>query len=357
MTAPAAVLPVARPPAAGTVITIQYLRAVAASLVVLYHALAPLASAPIGLFGVDLFFVISGFVMWVTTAGGERSPLSFWMARIVRIVPLYWLFTTLYILVGLVVPGVLSHAAFGPLFVVKSYLFIPATNPSLGVVAPVYTLGWTLNYEMFFYFLFGLGLFIPWSATRFIALVATFLALVTIGRWAAGGPIAMTYTDPILLEFLAGIALAMLSPWLMRQMAALGWLLILAGVAGLVLVTAAGLPWPRALASGAPAAAIVAGALVLEPLARTVPSRLGLLLGDASYSIYLAHPFGQRVWLLVCQYAQLDLAAPAVAVFYVIAALVVGIASGVVAHLLVERPLLAAGRPLRGRASLARGAA
>ena len=357
MTPPTAALAVARPSAAGTVLTIQYLRAVAASLVVLHHALASLFVTTIGLFGVDLFFVISGYVMWMTTAGSRRSPLSFWTARIVRIVPLYWLFTTLYIAVGLLVPSALPHAAFDPLFVAKSYLFVPAVHPTLGVVAPVYTLGWTLNYEMFFYFLFGLGLFMPWRIVRFAVLAAVFLALVTIGRWAPGGAIAVTYTDPILLEFLAGIVLAMLSPWLMRQITALGWLLILAGVAWLVAVMAADLPWTRALASGVPAAAIVAGALVLEPLARKAPSRLGLLLGDASYSIYLAHPFGQRVWLLACQYVKLDLAATSVAALYVVAAIVVGIASGVVSHLLVERPLLAAGRPLRGRTSLARGAA
>jgi exopolysaccharide production protein ExoZ len=357
MTAPVAAQPVARPPAAGTVLTIQYLRAVAACLIVFHHALAPLIMTSIGLFGVDLFFVISGFVMWVTTADGQRSPPSFWMARIVRVVPLYWLFTTLYLAVGLLVPGLLPHAAFDPLFLVKSYLFIPAAHPTLGVVAPVYTLGWTLNYEMFFYVLFGFGLFVPWRAVRFAVLAAVFLALVTIGRWAPAGPVVATYTDPLLLEFLAGIVLAVLSPWLMRQMAALGWLLIVGGVAWLVWVTAAALPWERALASGVPAAAIVAGALVLEPLARTAPSRLGLLLGDASYSIYLAHPFGQRLWLLVCQYAHLDLAGTAIAVLYVFAAIVVGIATGVASHLLIERPLLAAGRPLRSSARLASGAA
>jgi peptidoglycan/LPS O-acetylase OafA/YrhL len=355
MTSPSA-LSVARPPAAGTVLTIQYLRAIAASLVVIHHALAALIVTSIGLFGVDLFFVISGYVMWATTTDGQRTPLSFWAARIVRIVPLYWVFTTLYIVVALLMPSGVSYAVFDPLFLVKSYLFIPAAHPTLGVVAPVYTLGWTLNYEMFFYLLFGVALFIPSRLSRFATLVAAFLALVTIGRWVSGGPVVATYTDPILLEFLAGIVLAMLSPWLMRQAAVLGGLLILASAAFLIIVAAAGLPWERALASGVPAAGIVAGALVLEPLARKAPSRLGLLLGDASYSIYLAHPFGQRVWLLACQYMQFDLAGMT-AVLYVLAAVVVGIASGVASHLLVERPLLAVGRPLRGRPSLARGAA
>src|SRR2546429_618295 len=80
---------------APTVVTVQYLRAIAASLVVFHHAMAPPALRSyyphsFGEFGVDLFFVISGYIMWTTTARGQRGPASFWAARIVRIVPLYW---------------------------------------------------------------------------------------------------------------------------------------------------------------------------------------------------------------------------------------------------------------------------
>ena len=75
------------------VVSVQYLRAIAASLVVLHHALnvpalAPFYVRPIGTFGVDLFFVISGYIMWATTAERHRAPTAFWLARIVRIAPL-----------------------------------------------------------------------------------------------------------------------------------------------------------------------------------------------------------------------------------------------------------------------------
>src|SRR5262245_48880975 len=92
-----------------TVITIQYLRAIAASLVVFHHTMAPPAlnihyRRAFGEFGLDLFFVISGYIMWRTTVNGRRGPLEFWAARVVRIVPLYWIFTSLFLVVALILP-------------------------------------------------------------------------------------------------------------------------------------------------------------------------------------------------------------------------------------------------------------
>src|SRR5216684_2723383 len=119
----------AEPPAvegASTVVTIQYLRAIAASLVVCHHAFAPPALQSyyrhsFGEFGVDLFFVISGYIMWTTTARGQRGPASFWAARIVRIVPLYWVYTTLFLAVALIMPQALfTPPGLDPVFILKS---------------------------------------------------------------------------------------------------------------------------------------------------------------------------------------------------------------------------------------------
>jgi exopolysaccharide production protein ExoZ len=120
---------------ASRIITVQYLRALAASLVALHHALnssslAPYYVRPVGAFGVDLFFVISGYIMWATTAHTpRRGPRQFWTARILRVVPLYWLFTSLFIVIALVFPSALFTAALEPSHIVKSYLFIPAEHP------------------------------------------------------------------------------------------------------------------------------------------------------------------------------------------------------------------------------------
>src|SRR6476620_6933057 len=154
--------------------------------------------------GVDLFFVISGFIMWATTETRRRGPMQFWLARIVRIVPLYWIFTTLYIAAALITPESFYVVHLEAVHIIKSYLFVPATHPNLGLIAPVYTLGWTLNYEMFFYLLFGCCLFFPWPRMRLALLAIAFLLLVAAGLiFQPGGAVARTYTDVIMLEFLA----------------------------------------------------------------------------------------------------------------------------------------------------------
>ena len=95
-------------PRTQTVVAIQYLRALAASLVAFHHAVGIPVFADytthFGTVGVDLFFVISGFIMWTTTERSDRGPVQFWLARIVRVVPLYWIFTTLYVAAALITP-------------------------------------------------------------------------------------------------------------------------------------------------------------------------------------------------------------------------------------------------------------
>jgi exopolysaccharide production protein ExoZ len=305
-------------------------------------------AAHFGTVGVDLFFVISGFIMWTTTETRQRSPVQFWLARIVRIVPLYWAFTTLYLAAALITPESFYVVHLEAAHIVRSYLFVPATHPNLGLIAPVYTLGWTLNYEMFFYLLFGFCLFVPSPRLRFALLAMAFLLLVAAGLLVQPqGAIARTYTDPIMLEFLAGVMLAVLSPLLIRRGTVAGLLLIAAAVAWVAVVYGYGFVPERIVSHGVPAVAAVAGALMIEPAARARPSRLWLMLGDASYSIYLAHPFAQRV-LLIAVNRTISLAAVSPTV-YVLSAFVAGIAGGVVCHFLIERPLLIAGRRLISR--------
>jgi len=350
-----------RPAANGTVVSIQYLRALAASLIVFHHAMAPPALQQyyrhtFAEFGVDLFFVISGYIMWTTTANGSRGPAAFWAARIVRIVPLYWVFTTLFLAVALVRPQALfTTPGLDPIFVLKSYLFVPAVHPHFGGVAPLYTLGWTLNYEMFFYLIFGLSLFVQSRSARLALLVAIF-ALLVLSRaiFAPPGPILSTYTNPIMLEFLAGVALAAGVPWLKRCPAAIGGVVIVAALAWLLNVILSDAPPSRILAYGIPAALIVAGALTLEPRARAKPIWLCLLLGDASYSIYLAHPFAQRSWYFAVGQFLPEVGTASGAIIHVIGALVAGILGGVLSYLLLERPMLRLGRRLFGMNSPSR---
>jgi peptidoglycan/LPS O-acetylase OafA/YrhL len=351
----------AHPQTGATVVTIQYLRALAASLVVFHHTMAPPPLQPyyrhtFGEFGVDLFFVISGYIMWTTTAGGTRGPTAFWAARIVRIVPLYWVFTTLFLAIALITPQVLFTApGLDAVFVLKSYLFIPAEHPSGTMVAPLYTLGWTLNFEMFFYLIFGASLFVPSRVTRLTLLTTAFALLIASGLlFVPSGPILSTYTNPILLEFFAGVVLAASNHWLAGIRPAAGAAMIAAALAWFILANFGGMALPRIFAYGVSAVYIVAGTLTFEPLARKYRSRLGVLLGDASYSIYLAHPFALRLWYFGSGALLPSLATASGAIMHVIGAMIAGILGGVISFLLIERPLLSIGHRVIGKRSLSR---
>ena len=156
--------------------SIQILRAVAACLVVFGHALHETADIsartgrpPLNVnvidwgIGVDIFFVISGFIMIYTTAelfGQPGAMRTFLMRRIIRIVPLYWLMTAGLILTFLLAPKLLNVPIEGWRSIVTSFFFIPDLRGN-GEVRPIMALGWSLNYEMFFYAVYAVCLLAP----------------------------------------------------------------------------------------------------------------------------------------------------------------------------------------------------
>jgi peptidoglycan/LPS O-acetylase OafA/YrhL len=199
---------------------IQALRALAASAVLVahtggefeqhlsLHGLMP--SFANGGAGVDLFFVISGFVMVYSSEHlfGRRASLrTFLTRRIIRIVPLYWTMTSIMLLWVIVRGFAASDAT--PVHALASYFFIPYPRPS-GPIDPLYGLGWTLNYEMMFYLIFACALFAP----RKIAVAITSAILLTmtaIHTFQFPLPRQIAYlTDPIILEFVFGMGIALL---------------------------------------------------------------------------------------------------------------------------------------------------
>jgi exopolysaccharide production protein ExoZ len=278
---------------------IQYLRAIAALMVACLHCFGELNGAkqllyfPILGLGVDIFFVISGFIMLVTTWEKPITPRQFMTLRIVRIVPLYWLMTLSMLGAAVVAPGLFKTLKFDSAAVIKSLLFIPYDSLSdPGHPYPVLDPGWTLNYEMFFYALFALSLFLS-KRFRLWVLLTVLAALVVAGRFIAVKSMPLeVYTDPKLLEFATGIVLG------------LGWL----------------------------------------KLARPAPSGKGnalfLALGNASYSIYLSHLFTlgalRTVWVHIV---------PSVTLSTVIAFVAVGVIAsaigGWLCYTYVEVPMTA----------------
>jgi exopolysaccharide production protein ExoZ len=338
-------------------LSIQYLRGFAAASVLVYHTLLEVvptgAKEPFYLyglaFGVDIFFVVSGFIMWATTQGGRQRPLAFLQARIVRIVPLYWLALAAFLGVlwaGLGANGG-SAALPPPGEVLRAYLFIPYIDSLTGLNSPFYTLGWTLSYEMFFYLVFAIALACRPRALRF-ALVAAVLGTLVLARPFVGaeGPILFRVTSPLLLEFLAGMAIA--ASWRRLALPALAAVGLLASAAAFMAFLSSGHveAWPRAVYFGLPAALIVLGTVALEGRLARRPVRPLLLLGDASYSLYLSHGIVLR--LMFAALGSLAAAWPALAFA---AALAVELLLGVACYRRVEQPLLRLLRPRARRAA------
>lgn len=283
---------------------VQTLRFFAALLVVVHHATTMAATRMSagstwenGAAGVDIFFVISGFVMAISAAplvGRTDGWSDFLTRRAIRVLPMYWIATTLKIAMILAVPAMAMRAPLDVAHVVASYLLAPWPDTT-GFTYPVLTVGWTLTFEMFFYILVAAALLLRlpplwFCAFGFVATSGAGLALgastmSTMSPLTAFGHVLLS---PIVLEFILGMLIA---AFLRRQLlpAWLASVLFLLGGAALLLGDAHG-EW-RPLAWGLPAAAIVAAVVQLEPvLRRSLPKWL-VVQGDASYSLYLFHTF------------------------------------------------------------------
>ncbi len=275
--------------------SIQALRAVAAWLVVLHHvhqflfhfsvtSIGGWFIATKGSIGVDLFFVISGFVMMVALRGGGATPGDFLWRRLIRIAPAYWFWTFVFCAVLLLFPAMIQD---------PFRLDVPHLALSLGFLAslfddhffPVLSVGWSLNFEMFFYLLLAAGLLLA-SRLRVPHLERWVVPLLILGfvylyPWRLPG--VTMFKSKMLLMFLMGLGLAFCHvTGRLPRPRPLAPLLIGAGLA-IILVTERNEFVVRGLAC----TAIVWGCLCLEESIAKV--RWLARLGDWSYSTYLVH--------------------------------------------------------------------
>jgi exopolysaccharide production protein ExoZ len=271
--------------------SIQILRAGAALAVATFHAAQwSHLDLAVGAAGVDLFFVISGFVLWAACEARPATPGAFLLARAERILPLYWIATLAVAAIALWRPADLPIVHPGTGHLALSLLLIPHDDPAGGPF-PLLPTGWTLTYEAFFYAVMALALLAP-RERRWTVLSGVLFAAALVGFGYHGWYTLLA--NPLLLEFLAGAALA--RAWskgrFERLPAWTGWALIASGLLILLACQLGGLrdDFLRPFVWGPPAAMIVAGALKLERGARTVRRRVARALvaqGDASYSLYL----------------------------------------------------------------------
>jgi peptidoglycan/LPS O-acetylase OafA/YrhL len=332
-------------------IPIQSLRGIAALSVLFGHAQTEAGQmsasfAPVDFpwgAGVDLFFVVSGFVMVLSSErlfGRRGGAAHFLTQRFLRIAPLYWLFTLAIILVALVMPQELETTRLSISGIISSFAFVPWPRWD-GAMRPMLSLGWTLNYEFFFYVVFSLTLFFS-KTTGLRVLLATLALLTLVG--ASGVPLPPTlrfWTDPLLLEFAFGVVLGWL--YTTRTFPPAPSLAACLATVGLALLVLSPLhsALPRLLALGAPAGMLLAAALLTPiPAAKGLQASFANWIGESSYSQYLSHPFAFGFVKLIWPLPPGGWADW----LYVFVAVIVATGAGIASYQLIERPLLRAMR-------------
>lgn len=313
---------------------IQALRGFAALNVVLFHCVTTgatygLPAASLGALdrwgasGVDLFFVISGFVMVYTQHHNPKSALQFFTNRLLRIVPLYWFMTLAIFALAAAVPAAFRNGGFGLDHVVRSLLFAAGLDGG----KPIVVVGWTLELEMLFYVVFAISILIGNRVLAAGFCVASLLLFAAIG-------------SDLPLEFLFGMGCAAI--FIRYRDLPIGLPAFLIG-AGLLVGTML-LDDPkshRVIVWGIPSALILLGAVYL-PQTR---SRVALYLGAASYSIYLSHIFVIPACYKVAARFHQHVDGNVVA----IACMVVSGAAGCVVYELIEKNLARAIKVARRR--------
>lgn len=332
---------------------LQHVRFVAAFAVLVHHileeasassfALASHAAERFGACGVDIFFVISGLVMWHATGGfsPQTSARQFLARRLSRIMPSYWV--CLAIVVALSCSGIaFRHMQFDAKGLAESALLLPPTTSS-GLVMGV---AWTLVYELYFYFICTAVLCVPWQRLRLVSIVALIagapVALNLLGAVAQ----ARYYGNPIVIEFLFGIFLGLASTRLpvpgprIRLAVAIACVALFwwASVASPDAATFGLKPSFRWWAWGLPAMLLVAMFLHTEDKGGRIARALTLL-GNASYALYLTHAFWMNVFAKAIKSGAFHSSLSLYVAASCIAVLAVAFALGV--HVYLEKPLLA----------------
>jgi peptidoglycan/LPS O-acetylase OafA/YrhL len=338
-----------------TILNIQVLRFIAAAMVLFSHVQHEIQERPFfrgGSFqpielvfwpgGVDIFFVISGFIMFYLHSddfGKPHAASRFLTKRLVRIVPLYWIFTLLMIIASVTFRDQVTHFEITSLNIVASFLFVPAQN-SYGWYYPVLMLGWTLNFEMLFYAIFcGSLVFRRQTGMMLMVIVLLVLSVLPLLIAISSTPFAF-WCNAIVLEFLFGVWLAKLRLKGIRLGQWTRILIAISGLGAMILfkkLDIAGHYWNwRPFWMGIPAVLICAAAILVDDKGSAgLLRRTASIGGDASYALYLSHPFA--IGLTALLFVKLGIADPW---SYILCASIFAVAAAVATHFLLEKPIL-----------------
>ncbi|MFC0398979.1 acyltransferase family protein [Paraburkholderia rhizosphaerae] len=270
--------------------SIRILRAVAATTVIVHHVMITNGTA-FGAFRVDIFFVLSGFVIALALSASTITVREFVASRVARVVPLYWLMTFVVFCGALVRPDLFNSTTANVVELLKSLFFIPYTKES-GQVYPMLFVGWTLNYEILFYVVTAAALLLM-RERRFVFIALTLGTLYFVAMIAhSSDAFGRFFAEDRVLEFPLGFV-----TWYVwkRGVRVPAKLALPGALAMYALMTCAewALPGsPPLVRNGLPSFTLLMCALSLEESIRDNRATRALMyIGDASYATYLSHPF------------------------------------------------------------------
>lgn len=255
--------------------------------------------------GVDIFFVISGFIIMIVhrnDLGKPRAYIDFLAKRIKRVVPLYWTLTTVAVILFILAPQIAANSKTGinVFWVLCSYLFIP-TSLSGQNNSPVVGVGWTLDYEMLFYAVFAI--LMRFNRRVFVvSITVIFSTMVLVGSIIQPENLyARFLSDWLLMDFVGGVWIAYLMLNAGRVSTSISVWIILLSVSIIILTFSISVPEVgpmRLVFWGLPSILLVQGMINFR-IQDGVFRNIVLTLGSASYSIYLSQVFTIPLWTSV----------------------------------------------------------
>lgn len=250
----------------------------------------------VGFFSLDIFFIISAFVMAMIITKPTQNQVGFMKGRIARVLPLYWSLTLLIFALALLAPSLLGSTTADPVNLFKSLFFIPYYKEN-GLIDPILAVAWTLNYEILFYVFCTLSFFLR-SELRIAFVSAGMLSVYAIANTLQGQGSAPAdfYSQYFMLEFPMGMMIWVLFRKFGDRFSVKGSpaFTLIAGLLAFMIYADLYLkPHMYLMVLFAiPSALVVWLALFQDSYIGDGPlTRLAMLLGDASYSIYLTHVF------------------------------------------------------------------
>lgn len=320
--------------------SIQFLRGLAAIMVIMAHIqhkgyqfnIDSLRWFNIGGGGVDIFFIISGFIMCYVTHNKRISFPSFLMDRIKRIMPTYWILSLVALGGYLIAPSLINSSG-GETSILASFTLIPNGGKYL------IQNGWTLSYEFLYYIIFAFFIAATENRNaRYVGINLFITLLVFIGVLIKPeSPFYLFITNNIIFEFALGIICFVFIKNIKTNKAT-SCIIIMISLSFLVVENTTALkPGPRAMHYGIPMMLLFIGIVGLEDLIsrkKTILTKAVETLGNISYSLYLIHPFALVITAKALKSLQIKNG-----LLFTSAMLLTSIVAGLLFYLLVERPI------------------